>query len=720
MTSHSSVNGPELWHSHQFWNSTRLLGVLGLALLALTQLDQAPVLAQSVPLAGIAQVGMNAMPAGTLVVSPAGDNAAGDGSEALPFRTLTHALQVAAPNTVILLKPGIYSPQSGESFPIKLKPGVQIQGDPRTRGQGIVIKGGGPFLSPTFASQNIAVLGAHQAGLIGVTVTNPNPRGYGLWLESTSPTVQYNTFANNVHDGISITGNSRAIVQNNYFYSNGANGLTIYGTSQPEVQGNLFEKTGFGITVAQNAAPLLVGNRIYSNKDGIVLQAKAKPILRGNVIEANVRDGLVAIADSHPDLGSSNEAGNNIFRSNGRFDLNTKASSQTILSYGNELNLAQVSGKVKLPAETQPDLAQFPGSAVSVSPPSAPVVVPIAPLVAQPVQPPFISNGNPAQLSSVPVAPTINRSINVSAASFPAPGISMAQSSTRLPSVPFGASLPSPSMASPLPATIPQATTTRSVPIALSPEPIARSLPLPSVPVQTGLSVSLRPSLLPATVTVIPRQTIEPTPIAQTAIGSSGPDLPVPTPSSPSLARTGTAIVIPVPAPDRPTTERTAITSQMLRTPLVNAAATRPLTPLPRIAVLSESQKSVSSQPIEIPVPPPLAGALPSAPVGPTTSTGNKSAISSPGLLPVPGPNIPIGSGGKQIALLPPTARYRVLAQPQSEQSNDLQTQFPDAFWATVQGKAMLQLGSFSDQDKAEQLVQSLTEKGITAVWEKL
>ena len=44
---------------------------------------------------------------------------------------------------------------------------------------GIVIQGGGDYLSRSFGGQNVAIVAANQSGLTGLTVTNPNPSG--LW-----------------------------------------------------------------------------------------------------------------------------------------------------------------------------------------------------------------------------------------------------------------------------------------------------------------------------------------------------------------------------------------------------------------------------------------------------------------------------------------------------------------------------------------------------------
>lgn len=290
-----------------------------------------------------------------LFVNPAVENATpGNGSESTPFKTITQALQLAEPNSVIVLSSGTYSTSSGETFPLRLKPGVSIQGDAKTKGSKIAIKGGGIFISPTFARQNITILGANFAKITGVTVTNPNPRGYGLWIESSSPIVSDNTFTDNRHDGISITGNSAPTIRNNYFYQNGANGITIYGISRPEVRDNVFENTGFGINIAQKAAPSIIGNRIIKNRAGIVSQANSRPVLRNNTIEDNREDGVVAIAASQPDLGTKTEPGGNVFRQNGRYDINSSAAKQVISAFGNQLADARTNGNIDLAGNTSP------------------------------------------------------------------------------------------------------------------------------------------------------------------------------------------------------------------------------------------------------------------------------------------------------------------------------------------------------------------------------
>ncbi|MGJ5628022.1 DUF1565 domain-containing protein [Nostoc sp. CALU 1950] len=288
-----------------------------------------------------------------LFVNPkVGDDSAGNGSESAPVKTITQALRLANANTVIMLSTGTYSAETGEEFPLMLKPGILIQGNPSNQGKDIIIQGGGDYLSRSFAGQNVTIVGANQALLTGVTVTNSNPRGYGLWIESSNPVVAENTFTGSTQDGISVSGNAAPTITKNYFDRNGANGITISGNSSPQVKENIFHQTGFGINIAQNAAPVVIGNQIQNNRSGIVVQANARPILRNNSIQDNKEDGLVAIAQSMPDLGSASEPGGNQFQNNGRYDINASAAKQVIVAAGNNLVSDRITGKVDIDGTT--------------------------------------------------------------------------------------------------------------------------------------------------------------------------------------------------------------------------------------------------------------------------------------------------------------------------------------------------------------------------------
>lgn len=288
-----------------------------------------------------------------LFVNPnVGDDKAGNGSKSAPVKTITQALRLANANTVIMLSTGTYSAETGEDFPLILKPGISIQGNPSNQGKDIVIQGGGDYLSRSFAGQNVTIVGANQVLLTGVTVTNPNRRGYGLWIESSNPIVAENTFIGNTQDGISVNGNAAPTISKNYFDHNGANGITIAGNSSPQVKENVFQQTGFGINIAQNAAPIVISNQIQNNRSGIVVQANAHPILRNNIIQDNKEDGLVAIAQAMPDLGSASEPGGNTFQNNARYDINASAAKQVISAAGNNLASDRITGKVDINGTT--------------------------------------------------------------------------------------------------------------------------------------------------------------------------------------------------------------------------------------------------------------------------------------------------------------------------------------------------------------------------------
>ncbi|MBE9035651.1 DUF1565 domain-containing protein [aff. Roholtiella sp. LEGE 12411] len=305
-----------------------------------------------------------------LFVNPSvGDDNAGNGGDVsrqaatglrTPLKTITQALRLANANTVIMLSTGTYSAETGEVFPLIMKSGVSIQGDPGNKGKDITIQGGGEYLSRSFGGQNVTIVGASQAVLTGVTVTNSNPRGYGLWIESSNPVIAENTFSGSTQDGISVTGKAAPIISKNYFYLNGANGITIAGSSSAEVRENILQKTGFGINIAQNAAPIVVGNQIQDNRSGILVQANARPILRNNFIQGSKEDGVVAIAQAMPDLGSASEPGGNEFRNNTRYDINASAAKQVISAFGNNFTGNKIAGNVDIKGITAPSAQNQP------------------------------------------------------------------------------------------------------------------------------------------------------------------------------------------------------------------------------------------------------------------------------------------------------------------------------------------------------------------------
>ena len=272
-------------------------------------------------------------------------------TEVTPYKTITYALSQAKANTIIQLAPGSYIKDNGEVFPLDIKQGVTLRGDEATKGQTTVIIGSGSFISPTIAGQNVTILAENDSRISGVTVTNPNSRGTAVWVESTNPTIENNTFSNSKREGVFVTGTGAPKIQNNLFTKNDANGIAMIRSAQGEVRNNRFETTGFGLAIGDQAAPLVSDNNIVQNNDGIVINGTARPVLRNNVIAFNRDNGVVATQNGQPDLGTTDNPGKNLIRNNGQtqpklyFDLDN-ASSNTVAAVGNDIDPSRIFGKV--------------------------------------------------------------------------------------------------------------------------------------------------------------------------------------------------------------------------------------------------------------------------------------------------------------------------------------------------------------------------------------
>jgi len=332
-------------------------------------------------------------------VSPQGADIVGAGTENQAFRTLTAAI-AANPQegTIFQLGAGTYSEATGESFPIRLPKGAVLRGNPNVNGNNVIINGGGRFVSPTFASQNIAIAAANDSRIEGITVTNSNPRGYGLWLESSRNVVVSNSnFVRNTHDGIFLTGSANALISNNLFTGNTGSGISALGTSTGEIRNNRFENTGFGLSIGQSSQVALINNQIARNVDGIVISNTAQPTLRGNAIAENQRNGIVILSNAssspRPDLGTTVSQGNNTFFNNREFDINN-ATTIPIAAVGNQVNRTKVKGLLDLtasrspvtnPIATSPTLPPLPSIPVATIPKTPPSVS-TAPTVALPIE----------------------------------------------------------------------------------------------------------------------------------------------------------------------------------------------------------------------------------------------------------------------------------------------------------------------------------------------
>ena len=314
----------------------------------------------------------------TLFVNPSTGNDSGNGSQAAPFKTISRALQAARTGTAVQLAAGTYSAASGEAFPIKIPSGVTVVGSEANKGSGILISGSGTFPSPTFANQNVTFQLANSAQLKGVTVTNPEIRGTGVWIESTNPTIANNTFTNCKREGVFATGTANPLVTGNVAIQNSASGFSIVRNAKGEWRQNVCRQTGFGFAIGDSAAPLLAENQISENRDGIVINRQSKAVLRGNVVQNNTEAGLVITETALPDLGSSQAPGGNIFRQNGQFDIQN-GTTLTLISVGNQVDPTKVQGAIDFVGNEIPTPAPSPSGTPTPTPAPTPTPTPTRP-----------------------------------------------------------------------------------------------------------------------------------------------------------------------------------------------------------------------------------------------------------------------------------------------------------------------------------------------------
>jgi parallel beta-helix repeat protein len=285
------------------------------------------------------------------VNSATGQDIAGAGTAAAPYKTIAFALSQAQSGTVVQVAPGTYSKDTGEKFPLILNSGVTLQGDEANKGQGTLISGGGFYTSRTWAKQDITLLADNNTIITGLTFTNPNSRGTAVWVESSNPVIKNSTFTNSNRDGIYLTGNANPQIESNIFLKNGGQGISVTKSAQGSIRGNLFQNTGFGVAIGGSSTPLLEANNITQNKSGLYISETAKPILRKNAIRNNTQDGIVATINAAPDLGTSSNPGGNLIRDNARYDLNNSTRGK-ITAIGNDINQKKISGPVDFIAAT--------------------------------------------------------------------------------------------------------------------------------------------------------------------------------------------------------------------------------------------------------------------------------------------------------------------------------------------------------------------------------
>lgn len=260
------------------------------------------------PTAAIAQTDLWVDPVG-------GSDRFGNGRPALPVKTISRALELARPNTVVRLEAGTYSTE--ENFPLVLPPAVSLQGSPRDRQGPVTIRGGGILDAASVGAnfgvntaEHVAIVATGNGSIRGLTISNP--QGIGVWvLGNSAIAIENNTFLDSQKAGLAIASGGAPVVRNNAFSGHSDRALVLGSSTGAEVVANTFERNGTGIWIGDVAVPTLQGNRLQGNRIGIAIDGITRPVLRGNHIANSLETGLAVNSRTRPDLGSAASPGNN-------------------------------------------------------------------------------------------------------------------------------------------------------------------------------------------------------------------------------------------------------------------------------------------------------------------------------------------------------------------------------------------------------------------------
>jgi hypothetical protein len=308
----------------------------------------------------------------------------GDGSEAHPYKTITHALSQAGPSDVLYVHPGVYDRELGERFPLEVGDGVRVEGYgagydiPATSfkimysspGDSAVELGEGASLynMGVYVDEDAPHDGAQATGIYSSKTSHIEEMvaaGFrkGILLDGgvngeSSPSVK-DSHISACEIGIEVRGNNTnaEIMDNNIFENTVA--IDILSNANRVVSNDLQDNVDMGIKIqgkvafivsnvirtthnpGENAVgsgiwgggtthTFIIDNQIYNNDEGAFTTAQPgyHHVIRGNLVQNNLRDGIRVAGDGFcilelNDIRENLEAGINVSVKDSRLQQNS-------------------------------------------------------------------------------------------------------------------------------------------------------------------------------------------------------------------------------------------------------------------------------------------------------------------------------------------------------------------------------------------------------------
>src|SRR5690242_15407474 len=213
------------------------------------------------------------------------------GTQASPFKTITHALTVATTSgSTVNVAPGLYDVvNNGETFPITVPAGVLLIGDETNKGAGtptatsIVGKGTPPA---GFNATTVTVIPGTGSTVAGFTITSDtNSFGHdSLLLANSTVTLRNNTVTGATRYGVEVDATTNHVISGNRILNNGGAGLGfVKGGAGSKVESNVITGNSFGVEYD------VAGGDLGGGSTGSA---------GGNVISCNLTVDLVAAAST--------------------------------------------------------------------------------------------------------------------------------------------------------------------------------------------------------------------------------------------------------------------------------------------------------------------------------------------------------------------------------------------------------------------------------------